>query len=92
MKFKVGDTVTLIKDSDFYGLCSGDQIISGYPAKIVKVLDSRPNRRFKYLVEFRGFKQSYGDEDLEVFKIKATRLSKKLYPKYKEIDGWLYPW
>lgn len=92
-KFKVGDYVEI----------HGDQV-SGYDGArgwITQVHTEEGIYKDYNNVVFDGevidnrghsvYADVFLDEELRLYRIKSTKLSRKIYPKWVEKDGWLYP-
>ena len=97
LKYKVGDRIKLKKDSTHYKHTS-EHIKRDEFGTIIQILDEfgYHSNRHKYGIRWKNrvYPQYEVDcylrkIDIELVKIRATKLAKKVYPNAAVKDGWL---
>ena len=94
MELKEGSRVRLRKSSVYYESNKG-HIDSHGIGTIVIILGNRRNRYAIKWDSMKNIKRIANADcylrgvDIELARVKATRLAKKIYPKAVEKDGWL---
>jgi hypothetical protein len=85
-KFKVGDKVRVIEEGDDYGVISTVTYIyeSGNDEAIPYPICLNSNDVFQH--------ECFNEEHLEYYKIKDTKLARKMYPNFTVLEeGWICP-